>query len=394
MAGEWDFGGAYADTEARLEQTAREREMAPLELAHKQSVARLNNAQAAVMENNLQSEQRLQSILAGTRLDDPDQSPSSAIMQMAGAVARGGDPKTASQLLLRAAQAQAQTSRESYYGARAKYQLVNAQAKMADRYAQLLSAVDSPESFANANAIFEREFGEAAPAMQYNPETVRLLRESSIKMRDRLYAEHTAEMERLARERADDTRDYRNRSLDLRRQAERRRQEEADRKAKVGGKDVGAPSKTEVEQAMLILKREGKDVGLGNGGAGTAAFDVASLAKTLRRNNPGLSASEAMERALVQRIAEGYFTEKKASGIRGFLGGKSAAYGRPGGAPSRAIELPKDLNSRKPNTYYNTPKGPLLYLGDGKWQMPQAGGSSSGFGGAAPPEEDDEEEEE
>lgn len=397
MAGEWNFGGAYADTEARLVETDQKREMFPLEVTHKQSIARLNNAQAAIMENNLRSDQQMRSIMEGLQLDDPDESPSSAIMRMAGAAARAGDPKSASEMLLRAAQLQSQTARQSASAAAARTSLVNAQVKMADRYATLIANVRSQEEFDTANAIFAREFpGETPIVTQYDPETVRLLRDSSIKMRDRLYADHSKEMERLANERLEDTRKYRKGVLDLRERAEQRRKEEADRKAKVGGKDVGAPSKTEIEQAMLLLKREGKDVGLGKGGAGTAAFDVASLAKSLQQNNHGLGAGEAMERALVQRIAEGYFVEKRAGGLRGFMGQRETSYGRPGGNPNRALTLPKDLASRKPNTYYNTPKGPLLYLGDGKWQAPAstpAPPSRSVFGAAEEPDDEEEEDE-
>ena len=250
-----------------------------------------------------------------------------------------------------------------------------------------MNGVKTKEDFERANNIFHQEFGEAPPQMEYDPRAVQVLKDSAIRVRDQMYQEHARAMEGVARARAADTASYHSESIKLRKAEEDRKVEHDRVLAKNGGQDVGAPSKGEVDAARDIIEGSGKAKGLDDTSSRSAAFDLASRARVLRRQNQGLSAGEAHQRALVEQIEDGYYATKKG----GVFSGDRATY-RNGTSVEGALPAPKDLKTLKPQKYYQTPKGPLLYLGDGKWQVPKQGASSEA--GAAPDSEDDMEEEE
>lgn len=387
---DWNFGGVYADTAGKLQAQEQSRQLFPVQLAHEAATTRLNNANAQLVEQRATSEKNMASLMQGMELGDGTAT-SANIMKLAGVAMKSGDPTTARELLMRASQAHAQESREAQYKAQQQRYLAETQMKKADRYGQLMRGVKNQQELDAANFIYQAEFGETPALIDYDPAVVARVQQGATKLRDQIYADHTATMEELAKQRLRNTQGYRAASLGIR-QADLERKIEKDRTSKKeGGKDVGSPTKSEIDQAKNILGQDGKLQGLDSASQRTASFDLASRARALRKANPGLDAGEAMTRALTEQVQEGYYTTKKATGFFDkLLGRQKAAYGRPGASAGNPLTVPQDRSTMKSGTYYTTPKGTLLYLGGGKWQVPEA---ASRGGAGAPPEDDEDEEE-
>jgi hypothetical protein len=86
---------------------------------------------------------------------------------------------------------------------------------------------------------------------------------------------------------------------------------------KVGGSDVGSPSNNEVKAASRILPD-----GLSDTEAASAAFDIASQARALRKSNPGMSADDAMRQALAAK-KDDFVTTNNPGFIENLTGGYS-----------------------------------------------------------------------
>jgi hypothetical protein len=380
---DWDFGGAYADTAKKMQDLSQSAEKHPLDLEHTRATTRYNNAVAGQMEHKVSAEKELARIMSGVALDTT-QPASVNIMRLGAAAMQAGDGDTAKEFLLRASQAQTTEAQQGLAKTRAARVEAEAKIKQSDWYAEKVTGVGSQEDLDALNQTFEALYGEKAPAMQYSPRLVKVLREGSLKMADRLRQEHNIVMEDVAKQRVTNTAAYRGELLKIR-QAEldrRKLRDSADKKE--GGKDVGSPSTVEQRAATALLDGDPRSKGLDTNAKTRAAFELASRAKALRKSNPGLSASEAMGRTYTELVEEGFFALEKS--WLPFSKGKPT-FGKPGGAPHQAIALPSDPSARKPNTYYQTPKGVFLYLGDGKWKAPAA--ASAGAGADLEDEDDD-----
>lgn len=412
----WNFGGAFAETEGTLQQNAQKREAFPLEQKKRmqdlaagqveldqapikaeqvRAAARLNNANASILENTLATTQRMSRLSQGFELKEGE-SPSAALLRLAALAAKGGDGGAAQELIKNAAQAQASEALTALRGVQMTREEARLQAKMAERYGQLLGTVRGPEDFARANAAFEQEFGEVAPQMEYDPEMVRVLRDSAIKYRDQVYAEHLKVTEEQAERRIRDNRNYRGAILQIRRDAETRKAKAAEADDKNAGKDVGAPTRHEITYAENMTKLEPKTKDMAPEDRRVAAFDIAARAKGLRRNNPGLSADEAAARAFAEMQAEGYFSTMEQSGLRGVFGGTRVQYGKPGASASKPLDVPvkdgkPDVGALKPSMFYKTPKGVLQFLGQGRWKAPEPNAPRAPARSTEPDEDEDDE---
>lgn len=385
---DWDFGGAYVRTAGALQNMEQQQQLFPLTMQHEQATTRLNNANAAIAEQRVQADKNMADLMQGMTIADGE-SNSGITMKMAGVAMKAGDAVTARDLLLRASQMHADEARQAQTAAMtAKYQS-DMRIKVADRYHQLLSGVRSQADLDAANFMFQSEFGQPGVVTTYDPNAIGVVQQSLLKAKDRIYADHLAAVEGQADRRISNTQDYRAQLLDIRRAAEARRAAAAQDKTKNAGKDVGSPGKVEIDSARDLLDREGKSQGLDAGSQRTAAFDLASRARALRRQNPGLDAGEAMQRALVDQVNDGYFSVQKATGLNGLLGRTKNVYGRPGGSAEKPAPVPADRSTMKPQTYYSTPKGTLLYLGGGKWQVPKAAAPAIAPAGSAEDDEED-----
>lgn len=384
----WDFGGAFADTAGKLLNQDIARQRAPIALAHEQATTRLNNANASVIENRLSADKEMAQIMRGVGFD-PEEPQSTSLMKMATAAMKAGDATTAREVMLRASQARAAESNDAYRTAQTDKARTDQAIKLTDRYANLVGQAQSQEELDVANFLFEAETGQPGSLQVYDPEAVELLRNSTIKFRDQVYANHTKTMERIAEARLRNTAGYRTQSIALREAELARKKAKDAADTKVGGKDVGAPTRTEITQAGDLLTRAAEAKGLDKETRRTAAFDLASRARALRKANPGLDAGEATERAFREQVAEGFYQTRQATSLWGKITGRTeTSYGRPGASIDRPMAVPKDRSTMKPGTFYTTPKGTLQYLGDGKWKVPEApkGGSAT----AADDDEDDE----
>lgn len=375
---DFDFGGAYANTARTLTQV----DAAPDELAHIRALTRLNTVQSGMLEDRQAADERLRNILQGANYFDSALPMSTNLMRLGGAAMQAGDVTAGQALTLHAARTKAAESRDVYSQALAKGRGVEASIKQHTLLGNLYSAVNDQRSLDVANGIMERVTGEPTPeeVRTYDPRVIDVYRQAAITEANRLRAEHDAETEDLGRQRLSDLNASRAANLAFRKQVEQRRAQAQGRDRANAGKDVGLPSRDEVQAARDALVDQPFMRGLDPNAQRRAANDLASEARLLRKQSEGrLDAGMALQRALVNKIARGDFSVEAATGLGGAIGRATGdrlgsatrpTYGRRGATPADAIEAPADPKQRIPNTYYKTPKGVFLYLGNGQWVAP------------------------
>jgi hypothetical protein len=147
---------------------------------------------------------------------------------------------------------------------------------------------------------------------------------------------------------------------------------------------IGAPNGMQIDAAQALLTETfpnlPKDTELGKRLVSAAAFDLASEAQALMKKNRGLSASEAMQQAFEQMKTGGMFediAEVPPTSIVGldlpWTGKAGKTTYRRGGKKDDGLTLPAGVTptplppkgtALKAGTYYQTPKGTVLW--DGK----------------------------
>jgi hypothetical protein len=376
MAGEFDFGGAYADTERTLLQNNQ----APDDLEHIRSISRINNANAGILEDRRAAEGRLADVLRQTQPIDTSQPMSSQLLRLGGQAMQAGDVQTGRQLLVNSTQARAAEAREKYSQSLGIGRQTKRDLDLANYYYQLLGGVKDQQTLDMANREFERVSREPTPQefQVYDPQRIAMARQGLMTMRDQLRLRHDQIIEGLRRDSLDERTSYHDLVLEQRAAEAEQRAERAKRNRANAGKDVGSPTRDEVAQADAILQREGHAKSMDAQQRKTAAFDLAARARAIRKQE-NIDSATAYQRAFQEMVAGGDFAVQAATGLQRFLPQgmqtQRSTYGqpRPGNTPQRAIPAPRDPKDRVPNTYYITPqRGVMLWLGDGRWQAPDA----------------------
>lgn len=314
-----DIGGQFM-APVLSDQRYRHTEAAqPAELAQKYGAARYTNAMASRLEAETAADKSVAAQLAamagGGPLSGGNGSISGRLNAMSEMYAKAGQPSKAAQLAQQASQAAAHeaTARKAQWDEAAKQATVNAkEMKVAT---ELLGGVTDQASWETANQLFEQQTGHKSPFanLPYDKDMVKLLGDSAtsayqkqlLALRDKGLKLQAANVASSITSRA--TRD--NIALENLRVREQREQ----RLAKQGGKDLGSPSKAEIEAAGRLLG----DTGLEGDDKDSAAFSIASEAKAIRRKNPGISSDEALRQAKLQAQQEGAFIPDKKSWVPG-----------------------------------------------------------------------------
>lgn len=231
-------------------------------------------------------------------------------------------------------------------------------------------------SWRRNNAMFELQFGVPSPysGIPYRKEFVDQLTDSMTSAKDKT-SQKILDEEYKSRERNRvDMQGDRKVHRDIERERLTLQREREERLAKAGGgRGIGTPTDNELDQARALLKQ--RFPGLTDTNAkDRAAFDVASAAKELLRQNPALNPGQAMQRALAQEVAAGSFSGTSWLGqpkVKEFEGA------------GKTQEAPIDARTSRPatlieNRWYHTPRGIEQYLGGKKWR--QAAPASNGGG--------------
>jgi len=170
--------------------------------------------------------------------------------------------------------------------------------------------------------------------------------------------------------------------IDLQRARDAQQARYQDHLMKVAGKGGGpaTPNGAEVEQARDALSNtvfKGVNIKTADGKERLRAFDdaanyVASLAKTIVKENQALSWDQAVQQAIVRGQDAGVFTVDGATpadeGWLFGLGSKPAAPGkakfeRTGKTPDAALAMPASRSAMKKGTYYMTAQGVAKWNG-------------------------------
>jgi hypothetical protein len=323
--------------DARLERASRVNEQEALaRIAEAPANRRLKEAQASAAELALANERRMAELMqqafslapaaeliesgtagdAGAALEQQALAPSiptsmaDNLDRLARASAGAGLTSKAQELaktaaLLRSREEAAAASRST-----ARLNAIKLTRERADLTGQLLTGVNDQASWQRANVLWEIYTGESSPFAKqpYSPELVERVRQAA------LTAKEKADLDdKYATAKA--TREYRGRRLgqldtqnEIRRARLKLLQEREERLKKGGtGRSVASPNKTEISQAETLIKRD--FAGLKGAELEEAAFNVAAEAQALKKANPALSSSMALQQAYNTAREAGDFQE-------------------------------------------------------------------------------------
>lgn len=253
--------------------------------------------------------------------------------------------------------------------------------KMLDRISNLYGSATDAKGWAAANMFVAEQFPEFEnPLAQvpFSPENAKAAAAQATSMKDKLTLK--LQQQKLASE--DRLRSAREKYLGTRSELLERQVADRERRTEIleknggkAGKDkpVGSPATGDVKAASALLKSSFPD--LPKGEVANAAFQIASEAKRLAKQNPGLSMGDAMTRAFTAAQADGDFETKSS-----YLGmSKSTKYNAGGKSAQTALPATRETKFQE-GRFYNTPKGVMQYKG-GKWfevAAPSAGGVPGG----------------
>ena len=256
----------------------------------------------------------------------------------------------------------------------------------------LRGAVDE-RTWQQGNLAYEVSTGEPSPFMDmpYSPELVKRLTQSVISAKDENQQRITAD-EYASRDEHRRNVDAHNKAIEAlrKRTAEVAERREA-RLAKAGGKPVTSPTKGEIDNAMLMINKEFGDMAVED--IGLAAAQVASRARAIRRSNPAIDSTMALQMAYNESKEGGDFQEGAPRTIAGFEipGTKTKPrFVGAGKTAATALTLPEDKRLTK-GRYYLTKFGPALWDGQ---QFSVADPAEALDPDADPDEEDPDDEEE
>lgn len=170
--------------------------------------------------------------------------------------------------------------------------------------ASYFEGVADQASFDKANGIVSAMTGMPSPLMgqQYSPQLIQTLKQSTMTARQKALLPYEVDK---ARAQADSQRsliDYRRSRLAQYDQQLRDRREKADRDAKAGGgkaTDIGNPTEVEVVQSGSLVRQRYPE--LPREDLAHYSYLVASEARRIRKQNPGISAEAANQRALEEQ---------------------------------------------------------------------------------------------
>ena len=289
----------------------------------------------------------------------PPQSPAAGIanglIKMAGVYMRGGDPATATQLINAAQNVGYKEAQTQSAQSKVGLNNINRELKAASLVGQYLGNAQSPADWeaglnqlAASGAIPSREMRLLANT-PYSPQTVQRLHDASINAATQArLALAKSQQQATAAYREAEIR-LRGAEIEMQRQREIDRKQEALRKIKTG--IYSSPSSADVNNAMSALKSFYGNVELGNNAEGnknlTALNDmaeqVAQQAKDAVRANPGLTMEQAMQRAAFKMYQSGEYRFNQG----GFFGGgKGLARVQDGTSANRAMPLPMDSEGK------------------------------------------------
>jgi len=264
---------------------------------------------------------------------------------------------------------------------------LDAQITRADMLGRLLTDVKDQAGWEQAGAMYQVQTGTPAPwtSLPYSDELRQFLLNSAVSVKDQ------AELER--KKAADEaTKRYRNArlsqqgtALELRREGNEIRRLGIEARQKAGGKEIPAPSRADISYAEGLLKKDfGEAMSLSE--RTDAAADIAAQARVLRRQNPALSSTAAIQRALADAAAGGYF-DTQVNTFAGVETSRKTKYTGRGRSADTAMPLPQDKKNWTVGRFYTNAGGQVAKW-TGQGFEPVRGLSGNNGRGAPLPDDD------
>lgn len=182
--------------------------------------------------------------------------------------------------------------------------------KAIDLSQNLMSNVRSQADLDRANSLWAGLTGTMSPLFDqlYTPELINKFNDQVLAAKGQL-TNQTREADFLRKQAETESKQaMREGVLSLKEQRLAQQQRELELKGKVGGKAVGTPDKTEMEQAKILIRQAYPSFKGETDLLGQAAFDIASESKAIRLKNPGISAGESLQQAFEKAKANGDFS--------------------------------------------------------------------------------------
>lgn len=350
--------GEFAQTQAQTQEALARAASYPAEI-------RLRNAQAEKLEQETSAEERLGRLMSQMLVPDgpgarstsmADQLDTLAIMAARARLATKAQDLAKNAALIR--------SREATQLSAATTARLN-QLKMVRENAglqgQLFGSVTDEASWNTANALYEFQTGMPSPyrGVQFSSALVQQINDSAMTAKERADAEENT----IKQQELDAYRKSRlaqiDRQNELRAAAQRTREERERRMAKAGGGSaVSSPAKSETDQAARLIRKDFSNMDAAD--LNDAAFNLASEARALRRQNKALDAGTALQQAYNAAVASGDFQTDSGYAGTGFR--KKTTYSGRGKTADTPAPIPADRKQLTVDRYYVNPQGQV-----GKW---------------------------
>lgn len=373
------------------QQYLQQEKLGPAELAQKVAGARYTSALADKVEMDVAADRKAAALMtaqmagngqSGSIGGAQPSSLSGLLYSQAQIWAAAGKPEMAARLTAQASQAASHEATARAADVRAKLSQFSLQKQQIGMMSNLLGGVKDEESWQAANSAFEKETGQASPFKDtpYDPKLVETLQDSLMTAYQKAVLD--TKVKALGITASNVASEIQHRATQDAIAAERLRVSQARelRMQKAGGKDVGFPSKGEIDAAARLIGSDLEGDDLDN-----AATAVAAKARELRKKNPGLNGDDAMRQALQQVRNAGEIQPGKRGGLFG-IGSEKGSFSVPQPLPAsgKASDLVK-------GQIYKGPKGNFRWTGKG-WEAVGAAPAKAASDGSDEEDDDDSDE--
>lgn len=350
--------GEFAQTQAQTQEALARAASYPSEI-------RLRNAQAGKLEQETSAEERLGRLMSQMQVPDGPGARATSMAEqldtLATMAARAGLATKAQDLAKNAALIRSREAAQLSAATTARLTQLRMVRENAGLQGQLFGGATDEASWNTANALYEFQTGMPSPyrGVQFSPSLAQQINDSAMTAKERADAEEKT----IKQQELDAYRKSRlaqiDRQNELRTAAQRTREERERRLAKVGGGSaVSSPAKGETDQAARLIRKDFS--GMSAADLNDAAFNVASEARALRKQNKALDAGTALQQAYNAAVASGDFQTDSGYAGTGFW--KKTVYSGRGKTADTPAPIPADRKQLTVDRYYVNPQGQV-----GKW---------------------------
>lgn len=258
-------------------------------------------ALTGLKEDELEGQRRFMAAMQGLAQPGMQQQSMPDMLDKAATLAMGaGQVEKASELSGRSAMVRERMAMLAHTNALNQADQVQAGRRKISVLSQLMQGVGDQQSWDRANTMFRMMTGQSSPyeGMPYSDGLKKQLSAQGMTASDaaglELKKQNLAALDEVRKS----TEAFRTKRLEIMERQQKLREQQADVKAKFGGKALGAPSKDEQMNAAQMVQEEFPN--LPEEERQQASYTVASRARALRQANPGLDAATSLHQALAE----------------------------------------------------------------------------------------------